>query len=133
MVLLEQIKAQKVEASNGNLKAENERLRDDLECHVDKIADLEITVQEQRESIQEMEDERDQLRKANEKLRLDLEAITEKGQVLFQSLLQRTPQCRPLRVTSFEVSLSTPSLPPLGEHFLFDLRRLSVSCDTGRG
>ncbi len=106
MVLLEQIKAQKVEASNGNLKAENERLRDDLESHVDKVADLEMTVQEQRESIQEMEDERDQLRKANEKLRLDLEAITEKGQVLLQSHLHA------VQVTSYDVSLSPPSLPP---------------------
>jgi uncharacterized coiled-coil DUF342 family protein len=81
-VLLEQIKAQKVQASNGDLLAENERLRDDLESHVDKVADLEMTVQEQKEIIGQMEEERDQLRKANEKLRLDLEAITEKGQVL---------------------------------------------------
>lgn len=81
-LLLEQIKEQKVEASNVDLKAENERLRDDLESHVDKIADLEMTVQEQKENIDQMSEERDQLRKANEKLRLDLEAITEKGQVI---------------------------------------------------
>lgn len=81
-MLLEQIITQKVEASNGELMQENERLRDELELQIERVSVLEMTVEESRAGMEEMEAEREQLRKANEKLRLDLEAITEKGQVL---------------------------------------------------
>ncbi len=68
--------AQRVDATNGELQEENERLRDDLESHIARVSELEA-------KLQEVDDDREQLRKANEKLRLDLEAITEKGQVRF--------------------------------------------------
>lgn len=87
-VLLEQIRAQKVEASNGELREENERLRDDLESQIEKVSELEMVMEEHKMSTQEVEDEREQLIKANEKLRLDLEAITEKGQVLAPFILK---------------------------------------------
>jgi chromosome segregation ATPase len=81
-MLLEQIKTQKVEASNVELKQENERLRDELESQMEKVSELEMAVEDNRAGMDEIEAEREQLKKANEKLRLDLEAITEKGQVL---------------------------------------------------
>ena len=74
--MLEQLRAQRAEATNGELQEENERLRDDLESHIARVSELEA-------KLQEVDDDREQLRKANEKLRLDLEAITEKGQVRF--------------------------------------------------
>ena len=87
-MLLEQIKTQKVEASNAELFAENERLRKDLDAQMQRVSELESDLEAHRECVQEAEDERDHLRKANDKLRLDLEAITEKGQVFhFHCLL----------------------------------------------
>lgn len=96
--LLEQMKAQKAEASNGELREENEKLRDDLEAQVEQVSELEMAAEDQRMSLQEVEDERDQLRNANEKLRLDLEAITEKGQVSHSR--------------SLALSLPSPPTPP---------------------
>ena len=84
--LLEQLRTQKADASNAELKDENERLRDDLELQVERVSELEAIVEDHRASVSESEADRQQLRKANEKLRLDLEAITEKGQVAWHIL-----------------------------------------------
>ena len=101
-MLLEQIRAQKVEGPNAELREENESLRDELEAQIERVAYLEMMVEQQKSIIEEGEAvkiEREQLRKTNEKLRLDLEAITEKGQVIvpLHSLLKiahKQPDCR---------------------------------------
>jgi peptidoglycan hydrolase CwlO-like protein len=86
--MLEQLRAQRAEATNGELQEENERLRDELESHIARVSELEA-------KVQEVDDDREQLRKANEKLRLDLEAITEKGQVRFPTPKANLGPCIP--------------------------------------
>jgi len=113
--LLELMKAQKAEASNGELREENEALRDDLEAQVEQVSELEMAAEEQRMSLQELEDERDQLRNANEKLRLDLEAITEKGQV-----------CTLARLPSLSPSPPTPPCPTFSKPRASDSRQMSL-------
>ena len=67
--LLAQVRTQTWSAENSELETENERLRNDLESQMERVAELESAQQEANA-------DRDMLRKTNEKLRLDLEAIT---------------------------------------------------------
>ena len=88
--LLAQVRTQTWSAENSELETENERLRNDLESQMERVAELESA---QREANAD----RDMLRKTNEKLRLDLEAITEKGQAVVELNAKLTLQIKALK------------------------------------
>ena len=88
--LLAQVRTQTRSAENSELETENERLRNDLESQMERVAELESA---QREANAD----RDMLRKTNEKLRLDLEAITEKGQAVVELNAKLTLQIKALK------------------------------------